>query len=97
MPERNITYDKDFSMTLKIKVAGPRHPTIINSKIDKPIILPYQQIIKAYITQQERTPKTYRKALSSIRKEEWTTAINNEMSNINKIKVWYVLERKEDY
>ncbi|MBW0539804.1 hypothetical protein O181_079519 [Austropuccinia psidii MF-1] len=84
-PERENTPEEEFRTISRIKVVGPRHPTIINSNVDKLNILPYQRRIKAYITQQEETPKTYKKALSSIHKEEWTTAINKELSNMNKI------------
>ncbi|MBW0580515.1 hypothetical protein O181_120230, partial [Austropuccinia psidii MF-1] len=84
-PERNSLLEVEFRTTSRIKVVGPRHPTIINSNVDKLNILPYQRRIKTYITQQAETPKTYRKALNSIHKEEWTTAINKELSNMNKL------------
>ncbi|MBW0564283.1 hypothetical protein O181_103998 [Austropuccinia psidii MF-1] len=68
-PERNSSSEEEFRTISRIKVVGARHPTIIKSNIDKLNILPYQQRIKTYITQQEETPKTYRKALNSIHKE----------------------------
>ncbi|MBW0548516.1 hypothetical protein O181_088231 [Austropuccinia psidii MF-1] len=78
-PEKNFTPDKEFRTTSQIKIVGPRHPTIIDLNVDKLNILPYQRRIKAYINRQEETHKTYRKALSSIQKEEWTTSINKEL------------------
>ncbi|MBW0551551.1 hypothetical protein O181_091266 [Austropuccinia psidii MF-1] len=55
-PERNSTSEEEFRTISQIKVVGPRHPAIINFNINKLNILPYQQRIKAYITQQEETP-----------------------------------------
>ncbi|MBW0489702.1 hypothetical protein O181_029417 [Austropuccinia psidii MF-1] len=62
---------KDDRTTSHIKVVRPRHPTIINSDAEKLNILTYQGRIKAFITIQERSPKTYIKAPDSIHKEEW--------------------------
>ncbi|MBW0536234.1 hypothetical protein O181_075949 [Austropuccinia psidii MF-1] len=41
-PERNSSLEEEIRTTSRIKVVGPRHPTIINSNVDKLNILPYQ-------------------------------------------------------
>ncbi|MBW0559783.1 hypothetical protein O181_099498 [Austropuccinia psidii MF-1] len=40
---------------------------------------------------------TYKQALQSDRKQQWMNAINNELENMNKLKVWDIIEIREDY
>ncbi|MBW0463019.1 hypothetical protein O181_002734 [Austropuccinia psidii MF-1] len=95
---RIITPDKNNNATmLCIKIIGPRHPTIINSNINTANILPYQQIIQAYVTTQEETPRTYKKELESPNKNEWISEIEKELTNMNKLRVWEVVDLKKDY
>ncbi|MBW0484364.1 hypothetical protein O181_024079, partial [Austropuccinia psidii MF-1] len=73
----------------RIQVIGPRHPTLISSKIDPENILSFCRRSRTNLTQTrvDEVPKSYNEALSVLDKEKWAEAIQNELKNMEKIKV----------
>ncbi|MBW0523085.1 hypothetical protein O181_062800 [Austropuccinia psidii MF-1] len=83
--------------TPRLKVIGPRHPTLITSNVDPLHILPYTRRPISYLTISEETPKTYCGALKSDNQLAWVKAIEKELSNMDRLKVWDVIKRKNEY
>ncbi|MBW0532408.1 hypothetical protein O181_072123, partial [Austropuccinia psidii MF-1] len=81
----------------RLKVIGPRHTTLITSNVDPLHILPYTRQPKSYLTVSEETPKTYYGALRSDNRSAWLSAIEKELSTMDKLKVWNVIDLKKDY
>ncbi|MBW0558248.1 hypothetical protein O181_097963 [Austropuccinia psidii MF-1] len=75
---------------LRIKVIGPRHPTLISSEMNSENILLFpQRQQRANITNQGcSTPKSFNEAMTSPNKENWNTAIKKELENMEKLNVW---------
>ncbi|MBW0592117.1 hypothetical protein O181_131832 [Austropuccinia psidii MF-1] len=74
----------------RIRVIGPRHPTLISSEINSDNILPFtQRQPRVNLTNlTNHTPKNYSKAMSSSNKESWKLAIHKELVNIDNLNVW---------
>ncbi|MBW0492516.1 hypothetical protein O181_032231 [Austropuccinia psidii MF-1] len=53
----------------RIKVIGPWHPTIISSAIDSQHILPYSRRPKVFLSTHNDSPRTFKQALNSSKKE----------------------------
>ncbi|MBW0519526.1 hypothetical protein O181_059241 [Austropuccinia psidii MF-1] len=51
--------------TPRLKVIGPRHPTLITSNVDPLHIIPYRRRPRSYFTVSEETPKTHHSTLKS--------------------------------
>ncbi|MBW0488376.1 hypothetical protein O181_028091 [Austropuccinia psidii MF-1] len=83
--------------TRRVKVVGPRHPTLITSNVDSIHILPYSQRAKALLTTTDNAPKTYHKAIQGENKVEWESAIQKELLTMKKLEVWDVIELRSDY
>ncbi|MBW0505588.1 hypothetical protein O181_045303 [Austropuccinia psidii MF-1] len=81
----------------RLKVIDPRHPTLITSNIDSTHILPYPRRAKTFLTDSNYTPRTYRLALQCESKDEWTAAISKELSSMNDLNVWDIVELQDDY
>ncbi|MBW0575961.1 hypothetical protein O181_115676, partial [Austropuccinia psidii MF-1] len=45
----------------------------------------------------KETPRTYKKALESPNKNKWISAIEKELTKMNKLRVWEVVDLKKDY
>ncbi|MBW0529851.1 hypothetical protein O181_069566 [Austropuccinia psidii MF-1] len=60
----------------RIKVIGPRHPTLISSEINNQNILSFLRRPKVLLTTSDDTPRTFKFALNSSASDEWTEAIN---------------------
>ncbi|MBW0526258.1 hypothetical protein O181_065973 [Austropuccinia psidii MF-1] len=74
----------------KIKVIGPRHPTLISIDINSNNILPFHRR-KPRINLIKQTcsiPNSFEEAMNSPNKEKWYLVIQKELLNINKINVW---------
>ncbi|MBW0473455.1 hypothetical protein O181_013170 [Austropuccinia psidii MF-1] len=82
--------------TPRLKVIGPCHPTIITGDIDPLQILPYSRRPTAYLTKSEETPSTYHGALKSD-KSEWIKAIGKELSTMDRLHVWDIIDLKKKY
>ncbi|MBW0552465.1 hypothetical protein O181_092180 [Austropuccinia psidii MF-1] len=78
----------------RIKVIGPRHPTLINSKIQEENILPYSCRPTAFLS--EADPLTYNQAINSKDHEHWLKAIAKELQNMTDLNVWEEVAVKED-
>ncbi|MBW0495008.1 hypothetical protein O181_034723 [Austropuccinia psidii MF-1] len=83
------------STNRRIKVIGPRHPTLINSEIRGENILPYSRRPAALLT--ESDPLTYNQALNSDNRENWTKAINREIQSMIDLDVWEEVPIKKDF
>ncbi|MBW0542621.1 hypothetical protein O181_082336 [Austropuccinia psidii MF-1] len=70
----------------RIKVIGPRNPTLISSNIDKANILPYSRRLSPHLTYSN--PNTYKKALNSVDLHLWVKAISKELNNMITLKIW---------
>ncbi|MBW0537118.1 hypothetical protein O181_076833, partial [Austropuccinia psidii MF-1] len=74
----------------RIKVIGPRHPTLIKGSVDSGNILPYNWRPKTLFTALAKSPRTYNQAIKSPNKESWRVAIDKELSSMNRLHVWDV-------
>ncbi|MBW0517549.1 hypothetical protein O181_057264 [Austropuccinia psidii MF-1] len=81
----------------RIKVIGPRHPTIISSAVDSHHILPYSRRPKVFLSTHDESPRTFKQALGSSKREVWSSAIEKELSSMNRLHVWDVVDLKPDY
>ncbi|MBW0473458.1 hypothetical protein O181_013173 [Austropuccinia psidii MF-1] len=70
----------------KIKIIGPRHPTLINSDIRKTNILPYSRRPSTHLTHSD--PCIYNEALKSDKSATWMEAVTKELDNMKKLDVW---------
>ncbi|MBW0511801.1 hypothetical protein O181_051516 [Austropuccinia psidii MF-1] len=62
--------------SVRLKVVGPQHPTIINGDVSHSNILPYSRRPKTFITVKDADPISYRTALLSSHCDEWKTKRN---------------------
>ncbi|MBW0536448.1 hypothetical protein O181_076163 [Austropuccinia psidii MF-1] len=81
----------------RIKIIGSRHPTIITGDVTHQNILPYSQRANALITVSDDSPRTFKKAVTSLNKEVWIKAIEKELSSMNSMGVWEIVELKPEY
>ncbi|MBW0491793.1 hypothetical protein O181_031508, partial [Austropuccinia psidii MF-1] len=81
----------------RIKVIGPRHPTLIRGSVDSGNILPYNRRPKTLFTALTKLPRTYNQAIKSPNKESWRAAIDKELSSMNRLHVWDVVDLQPDY
>ncbi|MBW0474906.1 hypothetical protein O181_014621 [Austropuccinia psidii MF-1] len=79
----------------KIKVIGPRHPTLINAYISETIILPYCRRPKTHLTLSD--PCTLNEALKSEELSTWMNAVSKELNNMKKLDVWEKVPSKDHY
>ncbi|MBW0534422.1 hypothetical protein O181_074137 [Austropuccinia psidii MF-1] len=79
----------------RIRVIGPRHPTLISRKINCKNILQFsQRQPRANITNQTcSTPKSFNEAMSGSNKEDWNAAIKKELMNMERLNVWTLREK----
>ncbi|MBW0533979.1 hypothetical protein O181_073694 [Austropuccinia psidii MF-1] len=71
----------------RIKIIGPRHPTLITAELNDLNILPYKRRPMALLTASNKTPQTYCGALQSGSHLLWKEAINKELENMHLLKV----------
>ncbi|MBW0502369.1 hypothetical protein O181_042084 [Austropuccinia psidii MF-1] len=76
----------------KLRVIGPRHPTLISSDIDRSNILPYSRRAAALLSSAEVVPRTFKMAVNSTSKDIWLAAISKELKSMDDLKVWDVIE-----
>ncbi|MBW0583466.1 hypothetical protein O181_123181 [Austropuccinia psidii MF-1] len=79
---------------LRLRVVGPRHPTIISGDISQSNILPYSRQPKTFVTVKDANPISYRSALSDSNCEDWKKAISKELNSMENLKVWSVVDLK---
>ncbi|MBW0535826.1 hypothetical protein O181_075541, partial [Austropuccinia psidii MF-1] len=81
----------------RIRIIGPRHPTLISSEIDSNNIFPYhRRQARANLANSNQVPKTFNEAMASPNKIEWNLAIKRELQNIENLKVWTLRDRKDN-
>ncbi|MBW0534400.1 hypothetical protein O181_074115 [Austropuccinia psidii MF-1] len=83
--------------TSRIKVIGPRHPTLIVGDVASRNILPYQRRPKTLVTSISKTSRTYNQAINSLEKDRWLKSISKELASMNQLHVWDVVDLKSDY
>ncbi|MBW0535803.1 hypothetical protein O181_075518 [Austropuccinia psidii MF-1] len=93
--DQSSLLNEEPSMRRRIKIIGPRHPTLINSEIREENILPYSRQPAALLT--ERNPLTYNQALKSNNHENWTKAINKEIKSMIDLEGWEEVPIKKDF
>ncbi|MBW0521828.1 hypothetical protein O181_061543 [Austropuccinia psidii MF-1] len=76
----------------RLRVIGPRHPTLISSTINQSNILPYSSRAGALLTSVEVAPRTFEMAINSASKEVWLEANAKELDSISTLKVWDIVE-----
>ncbi|MBW0462602.1 hypothetical protein O181_002317 [Austropuccinia psidii MF-1] len=79
----------------RIKVIGPRHPTLINSDISETNILPYPRRPTTHLTHSD--PSTFKKALKSEESTMWMSAVTKELNNMKERDVWEGVPIKDNY
>ncbi|MBW0515855.1 hypothetical protein O181_055570 [Austropuccinia psidii MF-1] len=81
----------------RIRVIGPRHPTLISSRIDEGNILPYSRRPKALMTLSgSKDPSLYKQALQSANAEQWLQAVDKELQTMKDLKFWEVVPITEE-
>ncbi|MBW0530766.1 hypothetical protein O181_070481 [Austropuccinia psidii MF-1] len=76
----------------RIKIIGPRHPTLISSEIWEENILPYPRRPKALMTSSRlRDPVSYRQAIRSRNSDQWLHAIKKELHTMSKLNLWEIV------
>ncbi|MBW0466956.1 hypothetical protein O181_006671 [Austropuccinia psidii MF-1] len=94
---KNIFVDALEQQSKRIRVIGPRHPTLISSKIDSNNILPFsRRHTGENLTNLTQTPRMFNEAMNSLNKEKWNFAIKKEPQNIEKLNVWTLRNKKDD-
>ncbi|MBW0490794.1 hypothetical protein O181_030509 [Austropuccinia psidii MF-1] len=79
----------------RIRVIGPRHPTLISSEIRTNDILPFsRRVHKTNLTKNTLVPRNYKTAIESEDKKEWMIEINKEQLNMENLGVWSIEDRK---
>ncbi|MBW0474073.1 hypothetical protein O181_013788 [Austropuccinia psidii MF-1] len=81
----------------RIKVISPQHPTIISSAVDSHHILPYSRRPTVFLSTHDKSPRTFKQALNSSKREVWSSAIQKELSSMNRLQAWEVVDLKPDY
>ncbi|MBW0515824.1 hypothetical protein O181_055539, partial [Austropuccinia psidii MF-1] len=81
----------------RLRVIGPRHPTIISGDINQDNILTYSRRPKVLVTRSEEVPKTFRSALKGPSSNKWLKAIKKELTSMIDLNVWDIVELKPDY
>ncbi|MBW0523331.1 hypothetical protein O181_063046 [Austropuccinia psidii MF-1] len=74
-----------------LRIIGPRHPTLVTTELDSLNILPYKRRPIALLTAVDDAPQNYRGALKAKDSLLWEEAINQELENMNHLKVWDVV------
>ncbi|MBW0472263.1 hypothetical protein O181_011978 [Austropuccinia psidii MF-1] len=103
LPSDSATKGEVFHDTLeelpapRIRVIGPRHPTLISSEIRTNNILPFsRRAHKTNLTKNTLVLNNYKTAIEVKDKKEWVLAINRELLNMEKLGVWSIEDRKEN-
>ncbi|MBW0519195.1 hypothetical protein O181_058910 [Austropuccinia psidii MF-1] len=81
----------------RIRVIGPRHPTLISSNVNSNNILPYSRRPKALLSIHNETPRTFKQAINSVNKDVWNEDIKKELASMNQLSVWDVIDLKSEY
>ncbi|MBW0509460.1 hypothetical protein O181_049175, partial [Austropuccinia psidii MF-1] len=76
----------------KIKVIGPRHPTLISCDLDCSNVLPYSRRPKVLISSCDDAPRTYQGAIKSSNSVKWMESISKELGSMNRLDVWDVVD-----
>ncbi|MBW0532222.1 hypothetical protein O181_071937 [Austropuccinia psidii MF-1] len=86
----DILVDAVEQLPQRIRVIGPRHPTLISSEINSNNILPFpQRQPRVNLTDLiNHTSRNYFEAMSSSNRENWKLTIQKELLNIDNLKVW---------
>ncbi|MBW0559713.1 hypothetical protein O181_099428 [Austropuccinia psidii MF-1] len=78
-----------------IKIIGPQHPTLINSKIREENILPYSCCPTAFLAEADHL--TYNQVINSKDHEHWLKEIAKELQNMTELNICKEVTVKEDF
>jgi hypothetical protein len=83
--------DEDLNVS-RIKVVGPRHPTLISGDISSDNILPYSRCRAHAFVTVTTLPSHYLQAVKCSKSSGWTKAISSELKAMEDLKVWDVVD-----
>ncbi|MBW0559536.1 hypothetical protein O181_099251 [Austropuccinia psidii MF-1] len=76
----------------RIRIIGPRHPTLITGDASEVNILPYQR--RAHQTVEASViPNSYQQAINSKDGVKWKEAISKELNNMQRLEVWTIRDK----
>ncbi|MBW0479361.1 hypothetical protein O181_019076 [Austropuccinia psidii MF-1] len=90
--EESLAEESPSGPPRRIKVIGPRHPTLISCELDGSNVLPYSRRPKALISSVDDTPRTYQGAIHSSNGKKWMESISKELGSMNRLDVWDVVD-----
>ncbi|MBW0465873.1 hypothetical protein O181_005588 [Austropuccinia psidii MF-1] len=94
-PEEDVFHDALEELPVRrIKVIGLRHPTLITSDISTENILPFSR--QAHTTMKNelnKVPRNFKNSMQGKDAEKWQAAIKKEIDNMNRLKVWEIVDR----
>ncbi|MBW0460659.1 hypothetical protein O181_000374 [Austropuccinia psidii MF-1] len=90
--EQSNSDEQVIEESQRIKIIGPRHPTLISSEIRAEHILPYPRRPKALMTSSNLgDPASYRQAIRSDNADQWLQAIRKELCTMSELNVWEIV------
>ncbi|MBW0535535.1 hypothetical protein O181_075250, partial [Austropuccinia psidii MF-1] len=82
----------------RIKVIGPRHPTLIRGDVDQSNILAFPCRPKALISVEDGDPLSYSRAVNGRKDFDfWIAAIEKELDMMKNLEVWDVVKLEPHY
>ncbi|MBW0506632.1 hypothetical protein O181_046347 [Austropuccinia psidii MF-1] len=81
----------------RLRVIGPRHPTLVSCDIDRLNILPFPRHPETFFSSAHTTPRTFKEAIGSPDREVWLNAISKELKSMADLKVWEVVNINPSY
>ncbi|MBW0523127.1 hypothetical protein O181_062842 [Austropuccinia psidii MF-1] len=90
--EESLAEEPPSDPPRRIRVIGPRHPTLISCDLDSTNVLPYPRRPNALISSCSDTPRTYQGAIKSSKSEKWIKSISKELDSMNRLEVWDVVD-----
>ncbi|MBW0535863.1 hypothetical protein O181_075578 [Austropuccinia psidii MF-1] len=93
----SVTEEPDPPGPLRLRVIGPRHPTLVSCDIDQSNILPFPRRPETFFSSACTTPRTFKEATSSPDQEVWLNAISKELKSMADLNVWEVVDIDPSY
>ncbi|MBW0463880.1 hypothetical protein O181_003595 [Austropuccinia psidii MF-1] len=79
--------------TQRIRVIGPRNPTLISGSVSTNNILPYRT--REHWAIKSNVPKSYQEAARSDQRKEWRNSITQDLNNMTRLNVWTIRDDKD--
>ncbi|MBW0527614.1 hypothetical protein O181_067329 [Austropuccinia psidii MF-1] len=81
----------------RLRVIGPRHPTLVSCDIDQSNILPFPRRPETFFSSACTTPRTFKEAISSPDHEVWLNTMSKELKSMADLNVWEVVDIDPSY